>query len=124
MSAEPPIDFASLNTAVHGPIRLGVLTALATEESLDFTSLKRRLTVADGALGIHLQKLETSGYISSTKRFVGKRPNTLYQLTPGGRKALFEYLQTMQQLIDSLSAARLRPPVNPEHPLNPPSSPP
>lgn len=103
MSSESPIDFASLDTAVHGPIRLGVLTALAAEESLDFMTIKRRLTVADGALGIHLQKLEAAGYITSTKRFIGKRPNTLYELTKAGRKALFDYLETMQRLIDSLS---------------------
>lgn len=102
MSSDSPIDFASLDSAVHGPVRLGVLTALATDEALDFTTLKHRLRVADGALGIHLQKLEASGYITSTKRFIGKRPNTLYQLTLTGRKALFDYLETMQRLIDSL----------------------
>jgi DNA-binding MarR family transcriptional regulator len=111
MSSDAPIDFASLDTAVHGPVRLGVLTALAADESLDFTTLKRRLDVADGALGIHLQKLEASGYINSTKRFIGKRPNTLYKLTTAGRNALFEYLETMQRLIDSLRPTK--PPPNP-----------
>lgn len=109
MSPGNPIDFASLDTAVHGPVRLGVLTALAADESLDFTSLKHRLGAADGALGIHLQKLETSGYITSTKRFIGKRPNTLYKLTEAGRKALFDYLETMQRLIDSLRSNQLPP---------------
>jgi DNA-binding MarR family transcriptional regulator len=110
MASESPIDFSSLDTAVHGPVRLGVLTALATEESLDFTTLKRRLIVADGALGIHLQKLETCGYITSTKRFIGKRPNTLFALTQTGRTALFDYLETMQRLIDSLRSTKSQPP--------------
>ena len=51
-----PIDFNGLDTAVHGPIRLGVLTALETDGPLDFTTLKKRLDVADGAMGIHLRK--------------------------------------------------------------------
>lgn len=111
MSADTPINFASLDTAVHGPVRLGVLTALATDDALDFTTLKHRLSVADGALGIHLQKLESSGYITSTKRFIGKRPNTLYQLTQTGRKALFDYLEIMQRLIDSIRSKE--PPPHP-----------
>lgn len=111
MSAQTPIDFSSLDTAVHGPVRLGVLTALQAEGPLDFTTLKHRLKVADGAIGIHLQKLEAIGYITSTKRFVGKRPNTLHELTKAGREALFNYLETMQRIIDSMNLTK---PQNPK----------
>lgn len=103
MSADPPIDFANLNTAVHGPVRLGLLTALQAEGTLDFTTLKSRLRVADGALGLHLQKLEAMGYVVAMKRFIGRRPNTRYELTMQGRAALFEYLAAMQRLIDSMN---------------------
>ncbi len=48
----PPIDFNGLDSTVHGPVRLGVLTALQTDGALDFTTLKQRLDVADGALGL------------------------------------------------------------------------
>lgn len=110
MDPQNPIDFSSLDSAVHGPVRLGVLTALQTESDLDFTTLKRRLAVADGAIGIHLQKLEAIGYITCTKSFVGKRPNSSYRLTPKGREALFDYLRTMQRLIDSLNLPSSPPP--------------
>lgn len=106
MTTKGPIDFQSLDTAVHGPIRLGVLTALQAEGALDFTTLKNRLNVADGAIGIHLQKLEAIGYIICTKRFVGKRPNTLHELTDAGRRALFNYLETMQRIIDSMNLTK------------------
>jgi DNA-binding HxlR family transcriptional regulator len=102
VTPDSPIDFSSLDTAVHGPVRLGVLTALQAEGVLDFTMLKHRLRVADGALGAHLLKLEAIGYVVCTKRFIGRRPNTSYELTEAGRAALFEYLRTMQRLIDSL----------------------
>jgi DNA-binding MarR family transcriptional regulator len=91
-----------LDTAVHGPIRLGSLAALQAQGKLDFTSLKKRLEVADGSLGMHLRKLEETGYIESTRRFVGRRPKTTYKITVAGRKALVEYLRTMQRLADSL----------------------
>ena len=95
-------DISGLDTAVHGPVRLGVMTALQVEGTMGFTALKKRLRVADGAIGMHLQKLEEIGYVSSRKAFVGKRPKTSYTMTQKGREALFGYLQTMQRLIDSL----------------------
>lgn len=103
MKDASPIDFAGIDTAVHGPVRLGVLTALQAEGELDFTTLRNRLGVADGAIGTHLQKLEAIEYISCTKGFEGRRPKTRYALTATGRKALFDYLESMQRLIDSLN---------------------
>ncbi len=98
----PPIDFNGLDTAVHGPVRLGVLTALQMDGPLDFTTLRKRLDVADGAMGLHLRKLEDAGYIAFKKTFVGRRPRTTYRISPKGSKALVNYLDAMQQLIDAI----------------------
>ena len=95
-----PIDFNGLDTTVHGPIRLGAMTALQIDGKLDFTTIKKRLQVTDGSLGIHLQKLEEVGYIKSKKAFVRRRPKTTYKLTATGRKALIKYLESMQKLLD------------------------
>jgi DNA-binding PadR family transcriptional regulator len=96
------IDFNSLDTTVHGPVRLGVLTGLQIDGPLDFTTLKKRLQATDGALGQHLLTLEQTGYITSRKAFVGRRPKTTYRITPAGRAALVKYLDTMQRLIDEV----------------------
>ena len=95
-----PIDFNGLDTTVHGPVRLGILTALQVDGPLDFTTLKKRLDVSDGMIGPHLLRLEESGYIACTKEFVGRRPRTTYRITTAGRKALVRYLDQMQALID------------------------
>jgi len=95
------VDFNGLDTAVHGPIRLGVLTALAVDGSLDFTTLKKRLAVSDGAIGPHLRKLEEVGYLRCKKQFVGRRPKSTYRITASGRKALSSYLDAMQQVINA-----------------------
>ena len=100
-----PIDFHGLDTAIHGPVRLGVLTALQIDGNLDFTTLKKRLVVADGALGLHLQKLQETGYISANKTFIGKRPNTSYRITPQGEKALAAYLAQMRKVIEAVTTA-------------------
>ena len=98
----PAIDFNGLDTAVHGPVRLGVLTALQVNGPLDFTTLKKRLDVVDGAMGLHLRKLEDIGYIACSKAFVGRRPKSTYRITPTGRKALAHYLDAMQAIIDTV----------------------
>jgi DNA-binding HxlR family transcriptional regulator len=99
-----PIDFNGLDTAVHGPIRLGVMTALQIDGPLDFTTLKKRLNVADGALGLHLRKLEDVGYVTCRKAFIGRRPRSTYRITPAGRDALADYLNTLQQVIDAVAS--------------------
>ena len=96
------IDFNGIDTTVHGPVRLGVLTALQTDGALDFTTLKKRLNVSDGALGLHLQKLEEVGYLTCEKAFVGQRPKSTYRISAAGHKSLLNYLASMQAIIDSV----------------------
>jgi DNA-binding PadR family transcriptional regulator len=94
-----PIDFNGLDTTVHGPLRLGVLTALQIDGPHDFTALKKRLEAADGSLGLQLLKLEESEYVRAEKTFVGRRPKTTYHLTFKGRSALAHYLDTLERLL-------------------------
>jgi predicted ArsR family transcriptional regulator len=100
------VDFNSLDSTVHGPVRLAILVALQTDGPLDFWTLKKQLAVTDGALGLHLQKLEETDYLSCTKAFVGRRPKSTYQITPRGREALGKYLDAMQAIIDSVQKGK------------------
>lgn len=104
--SENPIDFNGLDSAVYGPVRLGVLTALQMSGALDFTTIKKRLDVADGALGIHLAKLEEIEYVTCEKEFVGRRPKSTYTITRKGKKALATYLDAMQELISALENSK------------------
>lgn len=97
-----PIDFNGLDTAIHGPVRLGVMSALQVDGPLDFTTLRKRLDVADGALGVHLRKLEDAGYITCRKSFVGRRPRSTYRVSAAGRRALVAYLKEMRRVLDAL----------------------
>lgn len=100
--ADLPIDFNNFNSTVHGPLRLGILTALRMDGPLDFTTIKHRLNAADGALGMNLRKLEDEGYITCSKSFVGRRPKSTYQISPAGSGALADYLASMRHLLDTL----------------------
>ena len=100
------VDFNGLDTVVHGPLRLGILTKLEVDGPLDFTVLKQRLDATDGLLGSHLTKLEEAGYIASEKTFVDRRPKTTYTITRTGHKALAAYLTAMQDVIDIVAKRR------------------
>ena len=65
-------DYKSLNTVVHAPIRLGILTILSQLDSCNFTYLRGSLEVSDGNLSTHLSKLEEVKYLKVTKSFINK----------------------------------------------------
>ena len=88
-----------LDRLIHERIRLGIVSALATNESLSFNDLKRVLKTTDGNLSVHARKLEEAQYISCVKFFEGRVPRTEYRLTASGRRALAEYLDQMEEWI-------------------------
>lgn len=92
-----PVGFDQL---IHGRVRLGIVSALAVEESLSFNELKERLDTSDGNLSVHARRLEDAGYLEITKSFQGRTPRTDYRLTAAGRKALERYLDHMEALIE------------------------
>jgi len=89
---------------IHERLRLGILSALAVNDSLTFNDLKKRLEATDGNLSVHARKLEEAGYISCAKSFQGRVPRTEYRLSAGGRRALARYLDRMEALIQALRA--------------------
>jgi len=96
--AEAP-ELPELDRLIHERIRLGIVSALATNDSLSFNDLKRVLKTTDGNLSVHARKLEEADYISCVKFFEGRVPRTEYRLTATGRKALAEYLDQMEDWI-------------------------
>ncbi len=93
------LQLPELDRLIHERIRLGIVSALATNASLSFNDLKRILKTTDGNLSVHARKLEEADYISCLKYFEGRVPRTEYRLTPTGRRALAQYLDQMEQWI-------------------------
>ena len=91
-----------LDRLIHERLRLGIVSALAANESLTFNELKKLLKTTDGNLSVHARKLEEANYIACTKSFQGRMPKTEYRLTEGGRKALEKYLNHMEALIHAM----------------------
>jgi len=80
-------------------MRLGIVSALAVNDSLSFSDLKKLMGTTDGNLSVHARKLEEAEYIACKKSFEGRMPRTQYRLTASGRSALERYLDHMEALI-------------------------
>jgi len=94
-----PLELPELDRLIHERIRLGIVSALATNQSLSFNDLKRILKTTDGNLSVHARKLEEAQYVSCVKFFEGRVPRTEYRLTAIGRRALAQYLDQMEEWI-------------------------
>ncbi len=88
-----------LDNLIHERMRLGIVSALAANESLTFSELREMLKTTDGNISVHARKLEEADYIACTKSFEGRVPKTEYRLTAAGRRALERYLDHMEALI-------------------------
>lgn len=95
-------DSLVLDRTIHERIRLGIVSALAVNETLTFNELKTLLETTDGNLSVHARKLEDATYITCTKTFDGRVPRTEYRLTESGRSALDNYIEHMEALIRSV----------------------
>lgn len=91
-----------LDRLIHERLRLGIISALAVNETLSFTDLKALLKTSDGNLSVHARKLEDAQYIVCQKHFEGRVPKTEYRLTDIGRQALERYLAHMEALIQTM----------------------
>nr|WP_255702549.1 transcriptional regulator [Salinimicrobium sediminilitoris] len=88
-----------MHKAFESRIRLGIMSALAVNDTLDFSSLKDYLNVTDGNLASHLKALEKEGFLTVQKSFIDRKPNTKYSMTKDGRKAFEEHLTALENLI-------------------------
>ncbi len=90
---------SNLNKAFDSRIRLGIMSVLMVNDSMDFNSLKELLELTDGNLASHIKALEALEYIRSKKQFIGRKPNTRYEITPLGKKSFQEHLDALSNLI-------------------------
>ena len=94
---------AKLDRLIHERLRLGILSALAANESLTFNELKKLLKTTDGNLSVHARKLEDARYVACTKSFEGRLPKTEYRLTAAGRRALKKETAQWERLSAAVS---------------------
>jgi len=98
MPADDPFDHNQIDELIHGRIRLGAVAYLASLDAALFTELRDAVGATDGNLSAHIRKLEDAGYVSVTKSFVGRKPQTRVALSHRGRQAWNIWLDRIQKL--------------------------
>ena len=93
----------NLNKIFESRIRLGIMSALMVNDSINFNDLKELIQVTDGNLASHIKALEESGYIKVQKGFVGKKTNTVYSATRAGEKAFRFHLEALESMIKNMN---------------------
>ncbi len=92
-----------INRVFENRTRLGIMSALMVNESVDFLTLRQLLGVTDGNLSSNISVLEKLKFLKVKKRIIGKKTNTSYSLTDPGRKAFQEHLEALESLIQGLN---------------------
>jgi DNA-binding HxlR family transcriptional regulator len=95
-------ELPELDAVIHGKLRLAVMSLLVGVDQADFTWLREKTGSTDGNLGAQMLKLEEAGYVAMQKRFAGRKPQTVYRLTPVGRKALAKYVAALKKLLGAV----------------------
>ena len=90
---------AHLNKAFENRIRLGIMSVLLVNDTVEFNRMKELLDVSDGNLASHISALEKEEYVLVQKQFVGKKPNTTYKVTKLGKKAFEDHLTALEKLL-------------------------
>lgn len=91
----------NINKAFDHRIRLGIMSVLMVNESVDFNAMKEYLGATDGNLASHIKALEADEFINVEKQFIGKKPNTKYNITPIGKKAFQDHIAALEKLLQT-----------------------
>jgi DNA-binding MarR family transcriptional regulator len=91
--------FENLDKVLEHRVRLQIMSVLITNDGYEFNSLKEMLGVTDGNLASHIKALEREKYLSVSKSFVDRKPNTRYKITERGRNAFKRHLDALEAVV-------------------------
>ena len=91
--------FDNLDKVLEHRVRLQIMSVLVTNDGYEFNSLKEMLGVTDGNLASHIKALERERYLSVSKSFVDRKPNTKYKITERGRNAFKKHLDALEAVV-------------------------
>ena len=92
-------DYQKIDDVIHSRIRTAIMAVLVTVDEAEFTFIRDKINGTDGNLSVHLKKLEDHNYIGVTKKFIERKPHSIYKITEKGRKAFEEYIKYLETVI-------------------------
>lgn len=95
-------EIEQLNKVFDSRIRIGIMSALMVNDSMNFNDLKALVDATDGNLATHFKTLEENGFIKIQKGFIGRKTNTIYSITDVGEKAFKIHLEALEKIIKNM----------------------
>ena len=92
------MEINTIPEAFQTKLRIAVISGLLSGKKT-FRELKDITGATDGNLGAQLSKLESLGYLSVSKEFVMRKPQTTYELTELGIAYFKEYVAMLEKLL-------------------------
>lgn len=93
------LNLENINKAFESKVRLGIMSVLMVNESVDFVTLKGLLDLTDGNLASHTRSLEELKYITTNKQFINRKPNTTFSITELGREAFVSHITALENFL-------------------------
>jgi len=90
---------SDINKVFESRVRLGIMAVLLANPEADFNTLKEVLELTDGNLASHLKALEKGEYVMFEKKFIGRKPKTIYRASEKGKEAFKAHLAALENLI-------------------------
>lgn len=88
------------DSLLHQPIRTHIMSIISSnEDGASFSQLLEMTNATNGNLSSHLKTLEDGGYIVVNKFFEGRRPKSIYSLTPLGLEAFLNYIDELSNFV-------------------------
>jgi len=94
-------EYQQIDDLIHSRIRLAVMSALTSIGPASFSIIKRTVGATDGNLSVHIRKLEDGGYLRVEKKFIDRKPVSIYSLTESGKAAFKTYIQYLENMLPS-----------------------
>jgi DNA-binding HxlR family transcriptional regulator len=92
-------DYQKIDDVISSRIRTAIMAVLVSVQEAEFTFIRDKINATDGNLSVHLKKLEDNKYIEVTKKFIERKPHSIYKITERGRKAFEEYIRYLESVI-------------------------
>ncbi len=94
------MELNNLSDIFQSKLRLMIISALMTGEKT-FKEIKEITQATDGNISVQISNLEKAGYITITKTFKGKKPQTIVAITPVGRNEFIQYVNLLNLIISN-----------------------
>jgi len=75
------------------------MSILVANDGYEFNALKDILSISDGNLASNIKALEREKYVSVSKSFIDRKPNTKYKITERGKNAFKKHLDALEAVL-------------------------